>query len=204
MKYYLSKLFKKARLSSIKFSEIDVTAKIESGCSIVNSSFQKHSFCGYDCSIISVTVGRFCSIASRVTIGGVAHPAHFVSTSPVFLLHKDSVKDKFGCHEYLPMVKTNIGHDVWIGDGAYIKAGINIGHGAIVGMGSVVTKDVPPYAIVAGNPARLIRYRFDQGLIDDLLVIQWWDWSDYELLKYGEYFNDPQALVAVVKTDKEP
>ena len=76
----------------------------------------------------------------------------YVSTSPVFLDHRDSVKAKFSHHHYVWRAKTSIGHDVWIGEAALIKGGLNIGHGAVIGMGSVVTKDVPPYAIVAGNP----------------------------------------------------
>lgn len=88
----LSILMKKLRLSSIRKSTIHKTSKIESGTSFINSSMARHSFCGYDCAIINAEIGAFCSIASNVKIGGVAHPVHFVSTSPVFLSHKDSIK----------------------------------------------------------------------------------------------------------------
>lgn len=142
--YYLSKLLKKVRLPSIKNSHVDKTSKIEAGTSFINSTMARHSFCGYDCTILNTDIGAFCSIASNVKIGGAAHPMHFVSTSPVFLSHKDSVKTKFARHDYLPMVRTRVGHDVWIGEGAFIKAGVCIGTGAVVGMGAVVTKDVPP------------------------------------------------------------
>ena len=89
--YILSKVIKKIRLYSIKNSTIDKNSKIESGTNFINSSMARHSFCGYDCSIINTEIGAFCSIASNVKIGGVAHPVHFASTSPVFLSHKDSV-----------------------------------------------------------------------------------------------------------------
>ncbi|WP_083250318.1 CatB-related O-acetyltransferase [Shewanella colwelliana] len=200
MEYYLSKILKKARFKCVRASNIHSTAKVESGSLVYSSSLGKHSFCGYDCNIINASIGGFCSIASRVSIGGASHPVHFVSTSPVFLSHKDSVKAKFSEHNYNPQLETVVGHDVWIGEGAFIKAGVKIGHGAVIGMGSIVTKDVPPYSIVGGNPAKLIRFRFEDELIDDLLAIQWWDWSDEKLSKYAEFFDDPEILVKKVKS----
>lgn len=193
--YYLSKLLKKVRLPSIKNSHVDKTSKIEAGTSFINSTMARHSFCGYDCTILNTDIGAFCSIASNVKIGGAAHPMHFVSTSPVFLSHKDSVKTKFARHDYLPMVRTRVGHDVWIGEGAFIKAGVCIGTGAVVGMGAVVTKDVPPYAIVAGNPARVIRKRFSDEMIQSLLATAWWDKGDAELTLLGSYINDPDEFI---------
>lgn len=193
--YFLNKLMKKLRLSAVVGTFVDESSKIESGSSVVNSNFDRHSFCGYDCNIINADVGSFCSIAGRVSIGGVAHPVHFVSTSPVFLSHRDSVKAKFSKHDYLPEIRTRIGSDVWIGEGAFIKAGVTVGVGAVIGMGSVVTKDVPAYAIVAGNPARLIRYRFQQETIDALLALSWWEMPDEEISKIGHLFNDPNALL---------
>jgi len=194
--YFLSRAMKKMRMSAIRGSRIHPTSKVESGCTVVASSIARHSFCGYDCSILNCDIGSFCSLASRVTIGGVAHPIDFVSTSPAFLSHKDSIKQKFAHHSYLPTIRTMIGNDVWIGEGAYIKAGVSVGHGAIVGMGSVVTKDVAPYAIVAGNPARLIRMRFDQETVDALLAMAWWDMGDDELRRVSQYFNNPRELLS--------
>lgn len=198
--YILSKVIKKIRLYSIKNSTIDKNSKIESGTNFINSSMARYSFCGYDCSILNTEIGSFCSIGSNVKIGGVAHPVHFVSTSPVFLSHKDSIKAKFARHDYLPMVKTTVGHDVWIGEGAFIKAGVRIGTGAVVGMGAVVTKDVPPYAIVGGNPARVIRYRFSDEMIQSLIATAWWDKSDAELTLLGSCINDPEQFVKKAAT----
>ena len=93
------------------------------------------------------------------------------------------------------MVRTSVGHDVWIGEGAFIKAGVCIGTGAVVGMGAVVTKDVPPYAIVAGNPARVIRKRFSDEMIQSLLATAWWDKGDAELTLLGSYINDPDEFI---------
>ena len=120
---------------------------------------------------------------------------HFVSTSPVFLSHKDSVKAKFALHDYLPKLKTIVGDDVWIGERVLIKAGVKIGVGAVIGMGAVVTKDVEAYSIVAGNPAKHIRYRFDDAVREGLLKSEWWKASDADLLTWGRLFNDPHAFL---------
>ena len=193
-KYIYSRIRKKSRLSSIHASDIDRTSKIESGCSIINSSFGRHSYCGYDCVFVNCNVGSFCSIASNVFVGVSRHPMNFISTSPVFLSHRDSVKTKYAHHKYIDDKKTQIGSDVWIGEGVYIKAGVTIGHGAVIGMGSVVTKNVSPYSIVAGNPASTIRNRFEKNVVDQLLLTEWWNWSDDKLYKYGEFFNDPKIF----------
>ena len=193
--YIYSRLLKKIRLSAIRGSVIHETSKVESGGVVIGSTLRKHSFCGYDYTILNSDIGSFCSIASKVSIGGVAHPAEFVSTSPVFLSHKDSVKAKFSHHDYLPVVRTSIGNDVWIGEGAFIKAGVTIGHGAIVGMGSVVTKDVEPYAIVAGNPAKLIRMRFKAEVIDALLSMAWWHYTEEDLTRVARHFDCPEEML---------
>lgn len=193
--YLYSKILKKSRGSALVGSNIHETSKVESGGSIVNSTMSRHSFCGYDCSILNCDIGAFCSIASKVSIGGVKHPVEYVSTSPVFLSHKDSVKAKFAKHDYLPVVRTAVGNDVWIGEGVFVKAGVTIGDGSVVGMGAVVTKDVAPYSIVAGNPARFIRFRFEQDIIDALLKMEWWNLSDQELCRLGPFFNDPRAML---------
>lgn len=191
-----TKILKKLRGKAVRNSSIDATSKVESGCTIYDSTIDRHSFCGYDCSVLGCEIGSFCSIGNRVSIGGVAHPATFVSTSPVFLSHKDSVVTKFARHDFLPKLQTRIGNDVWVGEGAYIKAGVQIGHGAIIGMGSVVTRDVAPYAIVAGNPARLIRMRFDEKTITALLAMAWWNLPESELHRVAADFNDPHLMLS--------
>jgi len=193
--YAMARLQKKLCLSAIKRSTIHRTSVAEAGCQIVDSEMGRHSFCGYSCIILNSEIGAFCSIADQVYIGGSHHPMHFVSTSPVFLSHRDSVKAKFSRHEYEQMLRTVIGNDVWIGYGAKIRAGVTIGHGAVVGMGSVVTRDVPPYTIVAGNPAREIRKRFAPKVCMGLLKTEWWALSDEKLKEAAQLFQDPEEFL---------
>ena len=189
------KIMRKARGKNLAYSRIDASSKVEAGSVVVDSTFDRNSFCGYDCTILHADIGAFCSFAARVSVGGARHPIEYVSTSPVFLSHRDSVKAKFARHDYLPVIRTVIGNDVWIGERVSIKAGVRIGHGAVIGMGSVVTKDVPDYAIVAGNPARIIRMRFSEPIIRGLLKMQWWKMPDDELRRIGPLIPDPEALL---------
>ncbi len=197
-RYVFAKLLKKLRGVAVRDSRIHPDSKIESGSTIVRSEFDRHSFCGYDCSIVDTEVGPFTSIGNRVTTGGAKHPMHFVSTSPVFLSHRDSVRAKFSRHDYLPIHRTRIGADVWIGEGVYIKAGVTVGTGAVIGMGAVVTRDVAPYAIVGGNPARLIRYRFAKEMCDRLLASRWWELADSDLQKFGHLITEPELFINAI------
>jgi virginiamycin A acetyltransferase len=123
----------------------------------------------------SLKIGKFCSIGSGVTIllGG-EHRPDWVTTYPFSVLFK-----KFDDFHGASTTKGDvvIGNDVWIGMNVLILSSVTVGDGAVIGACSVVTRDVEPYAIVAGNPARLIRKRFDQAVINKLLEIKWWDWD---------------------------
>lgn len=188
--YLWTKIIKKLRGRAIINSKIAKTSKIHSGSHIVNSSMGRYSYCGYDCQIINCEIGSFCSIANNVSIGASMHPIEWVSTSPVFRAGRDSIKIKYSEHEYCGEKKTIIGHDVWIGERSLIKQGVTIGTGSIIGMGSVVTKDIEPYSIVAGCPAKLIRKRFDNSVIKKMFITQWWNKDDDWLKRNAEYFND--------------
>lgn len=190
-----SKVLKKIRFSAVRTSFIHKSSKVESGCNLVSVNMGRYSFCGYDCEIINTEIGTFCSIANNVIIGGAAHPIQWVSTSPVFYRGRDSIKKKFSEFERDEDKRTFIGHDVWIGNYTLIKQGVHVGTGAVVGMGSVVTKDVPPYAIVAGNPAKIIRYRFDEETIKGLLDSKWWDMTDDELHRHSQYIQCPELFL---------
>lgn len=189
--YFWSKILKKVRGVAIKNSVIHVSSKVESGSLFVNSTMLRHSFCGYNCEVINVDIGSFCSIANGVIIGGGMHPTDWVSTSPVFYSGRDSIKKKYSEHQRTTPEKVSIGHDVWIGQNALVKQGVSIGTGAVIGMGSIVTKNVAPYSIVAGCPAKIIKTRFDDALVKRLLDSEWWSLDDSILDKSGEFSRDP-------------
>jgi acetyltransferase-like isoleucine patch superfamily enzyme len=126
-------------------------------------------------------IGKYCSIGPDVEMILVGdHRTDFVTTYPFSVFFKEASHITGYPRDRGDIV---IGNDVWICYGARILAGARIGDGAVVGMGAVVTGAVPPYAIVAGNPARIIRYRFEQGVIEELLRIRWWTWQHEKVLR---------------------
>lgn len=195
------KLLRKLRLKGVHSSEVHSTSKLESGTMFYYSKLDRHSFCGYDCDIAHAHIGSFVSIANNVVLGGGRHPMEWVGMSPVFYEGRDSVKAKFSTHHREPSLRVNINSDVWIGRSAIVLPGVEVGVGAVVGAGAVVTKSVPPYAIVAGNPARLIRYRFDQPIIKRLLASCWWEYGDDNLYRLGPYFNDVNKFLEIIERD---
>ena len=129
-----------------------------------------------------IEIGAFCSIADDVTIlGGGEHNAQWVTTYPLRIAFG---MEGAGADGH-PATKgaTCIGNDVWIGHGALILSGVSVAHGAIIGAGAVVASDVPPYAVVVGNPARVVRKRVPEEVVDELLRIAWWDWEDLRILE---------------------
>ena len=192
-KYNLARLLNR-RVSAIRGSTIDKTASIGNGAQIVDSTVGRYSYI-YETSVVQADVGAFCSIATGTSIGGGSHPTDWTSTSPVFYKGRNVLKTNFSQNEYSEYKKTEIGNDVWIGAKCLIKGGVTIGDGAVIGMGSVVTKDIPPYEIWAGNPAKFIRKRFDDETIEKLLKIKWWDLPDEDLKKLGDMFGDPQKII---------
>ena len=139
------------------------------------------------------SIGSFCSISMDVKIGLMAHPSDFVSTSPMFY----SPRRKWvttGKFDEQKGKLTRIEHDVLISANACILNGVTVGTGAIIGAGAVVTKDVPPYAIVAGIPAKIIRYRFPADLIKQLLESKWWEKDDDSLKRFADLSNNPNEF----------
>jgi acetyltransferase-like isoleucine patch superfamily enzyme len=146
-------------------------------------------------------IGNYCSVASNVSIGLPDHPASLICTSPVFYDNSQPLPYFFVKNKTIADISnvTHIGSDVWIGQGVMIKSGVTIGTGSIVGAGSIVTKDVPPYSIVAGIPARTIRLRFSAKLINELIDSKWWEEDPKTLIKLREYFNDPEIFLEKLK-----
>lgn len=179
--------------------KIDKTSAVCSGSQINRTSMGRYSYIGHDCFFVNVDVGSFCSIADGCRVGGATHPIQRVSSSPVFHAGKNVMKKNF-CHlKEIETPKTVIGNDVWIGQGAFIKAGIHIETGAVIGMGSIVTNDIGSYEIWGGNPAKLIRKRFDEKTIKELLNSKWWEFNDDDLFKYAQYFNKPEEFLGRIE-----
>lgn len=136
-------------------------------------------------------IGRFTSISRNVRIGLAEHPINLISTNSVFYGHKphEIRSDWVKPIKFEERKEIEIGNDVWIGEFVTIKGGVNIGDGAIIAARALVTKDVPPYAIVAGIPAKIVKFRFDQEKINILLKIKWWDYEESEIEKRLEAFT---------------
>ncbi len=124
-------------------------------------------------------IGKFCSIARNVAIGTTMHPIHALTTHPISHLGKweDLTIPPENRIEFRNKKPVRIGNDVWIGLNAVLMDGITVGDGAVIGAGAVVTKEIPPYAVAVGVPARVIKYRFDADTVERLLKTRWWDRS---------------------------
>lgn len=160
-------------------------------------------------------IGRYCSFGENVQIGRHPHPMHWFSTSPLFYDHMDNVlglplpggvdfNPQRDIRRQTPPVQgklTHIGHDVWIGHGAFILPGVTIGTGAVIAAMSVVTKDVPPYAVVAGSPAQVKRLRFPEWRAKRLLESAWWEYAPWQLK--GASTEDFPAFFALLKGLRE-
>jgi chloramphenicol O-acetyltransferase type B len=134
-----------------------------------------------------VRIGSFCSIAHGVQI--MADAQHVTDIVSTYSFRRSMFRD--GIERTRFKGGTTIGNDVWIGSRAIVLSGVSIGDGAVVGAGSVVTKPVPPYAIVAGNPAKLIRFRFEEPIIESLLRIGWWNWDEAKIEAEQDFFYGP-------------
>jgi len=163
---------------------------------LTNSFVGDYSFVQKDSMINNADIGRFCSIAMNVVIGPGQHPVDFVSSHPSFYSTTQPVARTFSDKEYYePFKRVIIGNDVWIGHNAIVMDGIRVGNGAIIAAGAVVTKNVPDYAIVGGVPAKLIKYRFRDNVIQKLLQSQWWENDTKWLIQHAKLFPDCEEFI---------
>ena len=154
--------------------------EIGRGSRLAHSVIGDYSYCDRYADIANADVGKFANIAAFSRIGATDHPLHTASCHH-FLYRSDDYWDDAdrdtAWFDKRRARRATIGHDTWIGAGAMVKPEVTLGHGAVVGSGAVVTKDVDPYTIVVGNPARVLRLRQPRAIADRLIALAWWDWS---------------------------
>ena len=186
---------------------LDTGARFEAGCQHPSTHIMPLGSYSYSLSgfLPCASIGRYCSIGRSVGVFGDHHPLDRVSTSPVFFKKRKYLK-KTGMEPNRDMIgyataprPVTIGNDVWIGDDVTLKDGVHVGDGAVIAACSVVTKDVSPYTIVGGNPAREIRLRFSTDIIDELLALKWWQFSIHAVQELPtenveEFLREAQTL----------
>lgn len=180
---------------------------IAGNCSFLNSELGYASYVANGSYIRNTKIGKYSCIGKNVRIVDVTHPTKkYVSIHPVFFAQKTVVgssyikKQKF--EEFIwnknnPQFSVILGNDVWVGDGAMILGGRTVGNGAIIAAGAVVTKDVNPYEIVAGVPAKVIGYRFEKEEIDFLEKSQWWNKDEEWMIQNAEMFEDIEIFLNI-------
>lgn len=177
---------------------------------IVRCSFGRGSYVADACEMRDCRIGRYCCIGPEVKTVTGRHPLKYASMHPFFYSVLNQIgntyveEDLFEEHAYVDRehrFQVEIGSDVWIGAGVRILGGVHIGDGAVVAAGAVVVKDVGPYCIVGGNPARLIRKRFDEKTIEGMLHIRWWEAEESILRQKAALFTDPARMLRAFERD---
>ena len=155
------------------------------GSTVLKSDLGFATYIGNDCTLIKIQIGKYSAIANSVRIVVGNHPTRkFVSTYPSFY------SNSHGMINFSKKYYSKIGNDVWIGENVSILNGVHVGDGSVIATGAVVTKDVPPYSIIGGVPAKIIRYQFSELEISKLLEIKWWDKGSQWIEKYHSDFED--------------
>lgn len=174
-----------------KYSEIRRFVKLK------NSRVGKYSRINPNCKLSNTTVGNFTAIGRDSSSGLGQHPLNYVSSQNIFY-KRNNLNNKWVNKINFPSRQITIGNDVWIGVESLIMDGVSIGDGAVVGARAVVTKDVPPYSIVVGQPAKVLKYRFSPEVIERLLEIKWWNLSDKEISSKVQFFREPKITLEII------
>lgn len=208
--YFFINVYKRVTSPNVRIgrgAKVNIHAKLEGYNKIERNSLfvgemGRYSYIGVNCRINGL-IGRFCSIGGNVVFLSSTHPVRdFISTHPVFYSKKKQSGKSFTSknlfneypkkegHRY----SIEIGNDVYIGYGVTVIGPVSIGNGAVIGACSVVTKDVPPYAIVVGNPAKILKYRFNANEIELLERVQWWNKDEDWLAEHAEQFTSFESF----------
>lgn len=191
--------------------KMEGASKIHRRSSVKGSTVGFATYLGEDCFLENCIIGKYCSISSNVIVVQGTHPtSRWVSTHPAFFsLNEQSgvvytEQNRFDEYKYVSdtdKCSAIIGNDVWIGRSANILAGVRIGDGAVIGAGALVTKDIPPYAIVGGVPAKIIKYRFNESDRNYLHNLQWWNKGEEWISSHAKYFSDIDVLKEVIELE---
>ena len=178
--------------AQVEYSKVSRKAKVWNHCKLFHVEVGDYSYIGPNTRLIHTHVGKYCSIAGDCAIGMGTHSLEFISTSSLFTVKKNGTGIRWtNSKSFEEFKEIEIGNDVWIGQRAMIMGGVKIGNGAVIGAGALVTKDVPPYAIVVGVPAKLIRFRFPEDVIKKLETTKWWLLEDCVLKENIYLFQNP-------------
>lgn len=195
--------------AEVEASTLGRYTEVEARSRLSETVLGDYSYVMQDCAIWAATIGKFANIASTVRLNATNHPTeratlhHFTYRAGDYF---EGATDEAAFFAARRARRVTIGHDVWIGHGATVLPGVSIGDGAVVGSGAVVTRDVAPYTIVGGVPARVIRPRFSPQIARRMQALAWWDWSHAALFEALEDFRrlDAAAFLNVYETVIEP